>query len=485
MKPNHILTLLALTLLAGQSQAQIQGQLGILTAETLAGNNPATGAPWAIGDTYHLTYLTTSTTDATSTDIADYNAFVQTDATAGGMGAASWYVMGSTATTNAIDNAVITGPVINVFDQGIVAIDSSDLWDLDFSTSAHPTTLTGGEANVHFGTKGGGTAQPGVELGATGGSVRIEWSAWINWAAAWRGEGTSTLKPLVAISQELKIVGPSQPFPLTITPNDPDSRFQLVWKSQGGMLYNVRSSTDLSAPISTWTLVEGDVEATPPSNTKNVDPTETSLFYAVEEYPAPPVTVFEEYFDTTTGPGLPTGWSTGRNDPPDDGTISATDWEVGTPANVGPVPPSTPLPSGTQCVATDIGSDYYQGGGIGVPTTDIWLRTPAINLGSATAGTLSFQQWTEIEQEIGDLDYGSIRILDGSDTLLETLENRTIDGATSGWEEYSAALPAAVFNATGDTIIKVEFRFEADDYPSASTFAGWYIDDVVVTTPAP
>ena len=53
------------------------------------------------------------------------------------------------------------------------------------------------------------------------------------------------------------------------------------------------------------------------------------------------------------------------------------------------------------------------------------------------------------------------------------------DGNTTDSEEYSMALPAAAFTATDGTI-KVEFRFGADDLFS---FAGWYIDDVAVTTP--
>ena len=44
------------------------------------GTNPATGNPWGPGDTYHLVYVTASTTVATSTDISTYNALVQADA---------------------------------------------------------------------------------------------------------------------------------------------------------------------------------------------------------------------------------------------------------------------------------------------------------------------------------------------------------------------------------------------------------------------
>ena len=118
--------------------------------------------------------------------------------------------------------------------------------------------------------------------------------------------------------------------------------------------------------------------------------------------------------------------------------------------------------------------------GNGDPYTDIWLRSAPIDLGAATAGTLSFQQWTEIEDVPGDFDYGSIRILDASDnSVLATMENQSIDGNTDGWEEYSKDLPAEAFDAAEGTI-RIEWQFEADDLFS---FAGWYIDDVVITTP--
>ena len=87
--------------------------------------------------------------------------------------------------------------------------------------------------------------------------------------------------------------------------------------------------------------------------------------------------------------------------------------------------------------------------------------------------------WRCTLENIGN---GSIRILDASDdSELAVLEDQTIDGFTAGWEDYSKALPAAAFTATAGTI-RIEFRFEADDLES---FAGWYLDDVVITTPAP
>jgi len=198
----------------------------------------------------------------------------------------------------------------------------------------------------------------------------------------------------------------------------------------------------------------------------------------------PPNTLISEDFESATSPGLPDGWTRGRNNPPDNGSLSTTVWETGTPANVGPVPPGVPLPSGSKCAATNIAGNYFEPNAPSnnpTPVTDIWLRTPPIALGTATAATLRFMQWTEIESVSGTLDYGSIRILDASDdSQLAVIENRSIDGSTNGWKEYSRELPAAAFTAAVGTI-KIEFRFEADDLGS---FAGWYIDDLSLTAPA-
>lgn len=191
-----------------QAQTNLRPELGVLSPETLATNNPATGAPWRVGDTYHLAYVTTDTTNALSTRLLDYNAFVSADADAEGMGAVPWFVMGSTATTDAVDNGALTGPMFNVFDNGVIATSASDFWNLDFSSSANPTTLDGSPKNLHTGTRGGGVARGTAVLGATGGQVAISWSAWTDWNAAWRAESTSDLKPLLAISEELEILPP-------------------------------------------------------------------------------------------------------------------------------------------------------------------------------------------------------------------------------------------------------------------------------------
>ena len=52
---------------------------------------------------------------------------------------------------------------------------------------------------------------------------------------------------------------------------------------------------------------------------------------------------------------------------------------------------------------------------------------------------------------------------------------------TEGWEEYSTELPPA---ALGQEIV-VEFLFQSDSEVTDQPAAGWYLDDVTVTVPAP
>lgn len=90
--------------------------------------NPADLPP---GSTYHVAFVTSTTRDAASTDIADYNAFVQGRADAAGIGSSlgiTWKVIGSTATAAANVNALVSGPVYGL-DGVKIADDYADMWD--------------------------------------------------------------------------------------------------------------------------------------------------------------------------------------------------------------------------------------------------------------------------------------------------------------------------------------------------------------------
>jgi len=134
--------------------AGLTDPMGILTAATLSGNNPATGARWAAGDTYRLAFVTSGARDATSNNIADYNAFVQAAADAAGFSGARWKVIGSTKTVDARDNTSTntsvdgTGVATFLMD-GITKVsdNNADMWDSHIDASYFHE----GEAIDHYG----------------------------------------------------------------------------------------------------------------------------------------------------------------------------------------------------------------------------------------------------------------------------------------------------------------------------------------------
>jgi hypothetical protein len=223
------LAVVATTVFAGSSQAGAPaGELGILTPGTLAGNNPATGAPWEIGDTYRFVFHTSTTTTAESADIATYNAWVQglADAsTAYDIGAddgVTWKVIASTDDVNAIDNTSTTWtdespgcPIYLLDGSTLIASSYKDLWDGEIQ---HIINLTEEGLEWAFwpftGTYLDGTKAPGhaTSFSALGGGSQIHQgnasvtTEWI-WRT-WTGDPPETELPMYALSDPLFIVGP-------------------------------------------------------------------------------------------------------------------------------------------------------------------------------------------------------------------------------------------------------------------------------------
>lgn len=245
-------------------------------------------------------------------------------------------------------------------------------------------------------------------------------------------------------------------FPLSVSGDGANLTFE--WESQSGMFYQLRSSTDLAADFSTWELVEVDgsteIDSTPPANSLTIPrPAEPVRFYRVEELRLPPVVVFSDDFESGQG-----SWTTGSEGE------AGTMWELGTPSNVGPAGAN----SGASCFATNLDATY----GL---EANVWLRSPAIDLTGASGATLTYAQFTEIEEMF---DSGVINVLDASDDSVIAEVRSGIDGIATAWETVSQPLPAEAL----DKIIKVEFRLFSDDFTNE---AGWYLDDVMVSTPAP
>ena len=75
--------------------------------------------------------------------------------------------------------------------------------------------------------------------------------------------------------------------PVICIENDPTGASNLVftWQNQPGMLYDIRSNTDLSIPPSTWDIFEGDIEADASgTNVLTVPhPIDETTFFVLEE----------------------------------------------------------------------------------------------------------------------------------------------------------------------------------------------------------
>ena len=187
--------------------AVLASQLGILDLTANGGINPNTGEAWKPSDSYHLLYCTMTDTTATATDIAYYNAFVQTDAinqTVPGfenLGTVNWFALGSTTTTNAVDNVIITGAVMNAFNSVPIAANAADMWDFMFTRNR--TDLEGTLKNVWTGSAPGGVGDTNDQLGAANGSARRHWSGWTDWVQANNNQPTSSLQYLMGISERL------------------------------------------------------------------------------------------------------------------------------------------------------------------------------------------------------------------------------------------------------------------------------------------
>mgnify|MGYP005849398871 CR=1 FL=1 len=106
-----------------------------------------------------------------------------------------------------------------------------------------------------------------------------------------RFQGNTTDSLRVYALSEILTIGtgtPAVPFVLSVAAAvDPGTGFDLEWPSKEGKRYRIRSSATLDSAPATWTIVQEDIESAGETTTLNVTPTETKLFFVVEEYDAP------------------------------------------------------------------------------------------------------------------------------------------------------------------------------------------------------
>ncbi|MDE0597332.1 MAG: hypothetical protein OSB65_18980, partial [Roseibacillus sp.] len=248
-------------------------------------------------------------------------------------------------------------------------------------------------------------------------------------------------------------LGGAEPLPLEVSGRD---MLTFRWPSQRGQLYTLRSETDPSVadPID-WPVFDGhqDMEATPPENTLTIPrPPEAKRFFVIEGFAAPPESIFADDFEGGQG-----GWTTGT-----EGAVG-TMWELGLPG-VGPAAANSP----TSCFGTNLTAGY-------AIDADVWLRSPPIDLTAVAGATVNYFQAFDIEETF---DLGRVSVIDcADDSVLAVIED-DLDGVSLDWALVSRVLPPQVVGK----IVKIEFRLITDVF-DGSVFAGWYLDDFMVTVP--
>ena len=164
------------------------------------------------GDTYHLVFVTVGIRDATSSDIADYNQFVNFEAalnpalTATDIGV-QWFAIASTATVNARDNAMVDffSPVYLLDGTTRIADGFSDLWN---GTIANPVFLDQFLVSSLLSRPWTGSATNGTAANPLGSSstryglAANANSSWISFT----NNSSSTLRPLYALSEVLYVI---------------------------------------------------------------------------------------------------------------------------------------------------------------------------------------------------------------------------------------------------------------------------------------
>lgn len=171
------------------------------------------------GAPYRLAFVTSSSTDGLSSNVADYNAFVNSVASGVpelAMLGNRWKAIVSTASVDARDNtdtnpASDPGVPIYLVDGSLLAIDNADLWDGSIAVplDVQENATTSAAAFPYTGTASDGTAtSPLGESIVMLGSTEQTTGAWIemlNWGSP---EAPS---PVYAISD---ILGPPPPTPV-------------------------------------------------------------------------------------------------------------------------------------------------------------------------------------------------------------------------------------------------------------------------------
>ena len=305
-----------------------------------------------------------------------------------------------------------------------------------------------------------------VNTTTIGGILRANPSHWvagkIDEVSLWKSVlPPVTIAELAAVPTVLDLLDPVR-LPLNV--REDANELVLEWESLPGMFYVLRTSTDLSAELSTWESVNtpGSVEnngvfeiaGTPPLNVHSLPfPADPTRFYRVQQFPLPPVTLFDDDLEGNTD-----DWTTVVNDGAGD-----TRWTLGTPG--GSTGPISGAGDSLNAWCTNLG-DYG-------PNADISLRSPAIDLTGVASAKLTFQAYRDAD---GFADTATVRFLKASDlTALGEAVLMDMTEFDSDWKTFQIEITP---EAIGESIL-IEWTFLSDN--SADAFSGLSIDNILVS----
>ena len=228
--------------------------------------------------------------------------------------------------------------------------------------------------------------------------------------------------------------------------------FSFSWVSSPGKLYQVHRSNAVNGPFDSIAEVTADGDLT---TFADPAPVANNAFYQVAN--VPPAPIFEEDFETGAA-----GWTT--QDLGESGTL----WELGKPTN-GPGEAHSP----TRAYGTGLTKDYDD-------YTDVYLVSPVIDLTGLDNARLEFWSYRDCEPAVeGELyDWCQVMILDEDGDWLVDDPIWIRGGEAKQWRLEKAKIPA---EALGQKI-RLEFNFSTDGGQDNGPQAGWFIDDVAITT---
>ena len=228
--------------------------------------------------------------------------------------------------------------------------------------------------------------------------------------------------------------------------------FSFSWVSSPGKLYQVHRSNAANGSFDSIAEVTADGDLT---TFADPAPVANNAFYQVAN--VPPAPIFEEDFETGAA-----GWTT--QDLGESGTL----WELGKPTN-GPGEAHSP----TRAYGTGLAKDYGD-------YTDVYLVSPVIDLTDLDNARVEFWSYRDCEPAFeGELtDACQVWILDEDGEYLNDVPIWIRGGEAKQWRLEKGKIPA---EALGQKI-RLEFSFSSDGGQDNGPQAGWFIDDVAITT---